>query len=188
MKILIIVLSCLAFISCSKETDNGGLNTVVPPLDKSIVMPLKIGNYWIYKASILDTLKNVDTVVDSYVSITAEKIINSEKWYFQGDNYGFINRSNGLWYTINYDTTMVAKYPTLVNDRIPMKYDTARVISVDSIIQVPAGKFSCYVYKSKYEINCYSPGIGLIYSEIFYNSAYSDDFYIRKELKSYEFK
>ena len=181
---------CLIVISCSLPPDPGSIPSTV---DKSIIMPLKVGNNWKYKVTIIDTVKKETTIDTLTVAIQNEVIIKSEKWFVENIGGAYINRSNGLWYVANLnDTTFMAKYPATVKDTFSAHsfYQSLfTVISVDSSIHTFAGTFSCYVYKNSdsngMSVDCYSPGIGLISRDAFLVSSYSTSFYLKWELISY---
>jgi len=184
--ILIVLFSLLVVGDCKKRIVDSELEQ--SPIDSTTIMPLKIGNIWSYKVTRLDISRNVDTVLTYHRILTSSIIINNERWYDDSGGYIYTNKPGGLWKAINDDTNYFALYPAKVNDKFPIWLDTAVVISTDSLIEVPAGKYRCYVYKASYSTRFFSPGIGLIYGEEFYNSAYSDDFYLKWELTSYLIK
>lgn len=179
---LLVFIYLLLVFGCKTIVDPGPSQNI---LDTTTIMPLKLGNSWSYKVTMFDTSKNVDTTFAVFMFLASDTVINSEHWYDDSRGYIYSNRSKGLWRAINSDTNYFALYPANKNDKFQILWDTATVISTDSTIVVPAGKYSCYVYKARYSLRFFSPGIGLIYAEEYYHAAYSNDFILKWELTTY---
>ncbi|MBK8945748.1 MAG: hypothetical protein IPM32_10845 [Ignavibacteriae bacterium] len=160
------------FISCS---DN------VSPIenDQLEIIPLKVGNEWKYETTTSDSTGKIDFIEYDIQSVLKDTIISDIRWY----QY---NNSNSIWYTNKEDGYWVYKVadPKLITDRdtshIVFKhnydnvaeYNGFEVISVDTMIVVPAGNFNCIHLSWKwnnsnnyllysYEIFL-SPGIGQV--------------------------
>lgn len=162
-------------------------NTTVSNNSTKEILPLKVGNSWIYtRQNFHSSKRDSVTYIDTMKYIVSGSIsLNDENWYFleynsEKDDYIYANRSDGLWCIYAKDSNNInrsaaklfLKYPTKVNDinsiDDSVSYST---IKVDYKIVTAAGQFSCIKY-SKSELagvlNCglyYSAGVGKVMSE-----------------------
>ena len=166
--IVLIFLSTLVYLNCSKESNPVGLNA------QKEIIPLNLNNSWNYHITAYDTSGNIYMSVNVSEKINGDTIIENQKWYYQDKAALFCaNKSDG-YYTFDknaLDTTrinLVYKYPCIVGD----KYSYWEVVKQDTQITVPAGNFNCVLYsyrlKTSDSFNCYDvyikPGIGKIKS------------------------
>jgi hypothetical protein len=130
----------------------------------SEILPLAVGNSWIYAITAFDSLGNVlGNGIDTSI-VSRDTTIDNETWYILYNrgapvNLG-INRSDGYWsraVTLSPNTTNIA---TLGDPYLSAKFPTATgqvfvnetgystvVLDTDTTVTVPAGTFRCYEYK-----------------------------------------
>lgn len=186
LQIILIFVICLINNSCQDiiETDDNirkyRLNNL---LSDDVIMPLTETNYWTYKLRFSDSTITSSNDISTRI-LTGDTIIENERW-FKNFPYYFINKSDGLhvktvdgWY-LGYKDMLYAKYPAIAGDTFSFNNLFCTVISVDTIIQVPAGQFRCYFYQKTltafpddtnviYTNNqFFCPGIGLIQDEYY---------------------
>lgn len=166
---IIIIVLTFSFVSCEKTCD-------IENIDKTFLLPLKVGNVWNYEATYYDSSKNVLYKDFKNITITGDTIINNQLWYnidFGGYFHPVAYRNNleGLLVHEFNSTSILYKYPIKLGEI----FDTSSTFfgtlaSIDEIIFVPAGNFSCYNYQKVYQkikVNNYiSPGIGIIKADI----------------------
>jgi hypothetical protein len=178
-------------IGCKEIVDPGPQNMSI---NKSTIMPLKVGNSWTYQITDIDTVTKQTSTSTITITIQSAKVIRGETWFVDNSGGVYINRSNGLWYANDEnDTTFLAKYPAAIQDTFNVHsfYPSLfTVISVDSNVQTEAGTFNCFVYKNSdsngNSVKCYSPGVGLISLDAFLVSANSDSFFLKWKILSYK--
>lgn len=147
-----------------------------------IIMPLAVGNMWVFQVNALDTSVNAmrRIGIDTFRVVRDTTIANS-RWYelrgLQSDGYA-INWTNGCWFAVpGSDPFLFAKYPAAVGDTftsviggVEARY---QVVATGAEITVPAGRFFCYHYRQRIgprgpTSNYYfAPGVGLVKLEIF---------------------
>lgn len=175
----VIVLSIVVFIinNCGEIVNTDKVN---------YVQPLTTGSDWNYKDTGFwpdGTVK--DLGVDFYyrLGIKRDTMINGNVWALiislpECDDCGFreflSNRSDGLWWGFpqqgDNSTWLRLPYPSRRGVKALNPYNEWWVENIDTIIQVPAGTFNCYHYKTKEISNnqhlvhdyFYSPGVGLV--------------------------
>jgi len=192
----------LIFLSaCSNKGTNNELS------DQQI-MPLAVGNSWTFMELPAPGFSGDTTVYtqsvtkDTLMSITINSVIDIGHWFKVAGFLGmpptfFANRSSGFFQTFFYFdgtstqviTTLVAKYPATVGDLYSQAFpppiqnvsQRVEVLDTDSVITVPAGTFTCYVYRitllsdgRRIYDAFYSVGTGLIKSH-FYELAPGDN-------------
>jgi hypothetical protein len=212
---LLIALLVISFIlsSCGDITNSDpNINTKVIQYNKvlanqvqSVIMPLKVGNRWIYRKenSKLDT-----TEVMSMLKINGEDWFNVK--HIRMGNLFLTNTDVGLWYRCECETQsyLLAKYPINSNSFTTGFYYGIQLIEdslgnyhtiIDTLynevkientveVNVPKGKFTAILYKSNLKsINIvhyftidlyfyYVPDLGLIKLEEYYNGSISQTF------------
>ena len=170
MRLYMVFILSLLFVSCKSEEPT--LEQEIT-LDTSVIMPLKVGNTWLYRTVILDTSGNVLSTVHDTVAIVRDTTIGQERWLVNNLGSHYTNRTDGLWGTIQSGSQPIqfvhlAKYPASTNERYPMDpnlyyWHWIRVLSVDSVATVPLGQFRSYVYESGALGSLfYVPGLGQI--------------------------
>ncbi len=98
MSRLSVSLSILAFVlaGCS---DRGEVLAPVPehPGQDGII-PLKVGNYWVYLSSNYDTTgRQYDVHWLDTMRIVRDTVVNGETWYIFNGGVARTNRANGVW-------------------------------------------------------------------------------------------
>lgn len=130
------------------------------------IMPLKIGNYWLYNTTSLTSKRK-------YI-ITDTVRFDGELWYemqFDGKIIGYsCNKSDGLWTktTKNSDPYLNIKYPAKIGDKYEYESgdnkNKVEVIETNKEVNAAFGKVYAVVYqvdtKTKTHIMYYIPGIG----------------------------
>jgi hypothetical protein len=138
---------------------------------------------------------NADTVTsfDTVKVLTAQSFQDGT-WYlvsanFDADTIKRQNRSDGLWEFYGLlNPHLLAKYPARPGDT----YDSYTVASVDTIIEVFSGTYSCYLYNysnSNSQVQLFfSPNVGMVKQLIYSVASDSDGYYLQRELLSYKIK
>jgi len=164
LRYLIIVIIVLYCISCKKNT-----SPISPENIYTEIVPLKIGNTWLYEFTVYDSLMNATSSSQLEATICCDTLVN-EIYYYTFDKESdlwYFNNNSGLWTIRNSvlnDFTAPSlhyKYPCKVGDKYSYFFEVA---SVDTSILVPAGKFKCIFYYSDIVEYFVSPGIGTIKS------------------------
>lgn len=197
IKVILLFSFLLSMISgCSDESTS-------PSENSGEIWPLKVGNQWIYKNHIIDSIGAPERVVLDTTTVIEMKVINNESWYkfyqdgiVQFKTY-FRNRPDGLWAINGDESALIYKYPAKVGDVIFENEDEKlEVISVNTSITTPAGTFICYAYKetdyreidgkieTTEKINYLSPDIGPIAGTV----TSANIIKLRSELISYTLK
>ena len=193
--LLILIVSLL---SCSDP-----LSTPAGSEPAQYIRPLTIGNQWFGKstrfnqAGPVDTIRTTATVIgDTTVSDT----VWTQMFHETDDTSQFAsswssfsrNDSVGQWEALAFGSqaNLLAKYPADALDSFPIYLgaldNVVQVVaaSIDTVLTVPAGEFSCYNYRyaftgtwgdEDYRVSYYfSPGVGKIKSE-FYGKTSAED-------------
>ena len=197
--ILLIVSIVLMGISLScKKNENPVLSTVQPPIvpdTSSNLLPLNIGNEWIYKTTFLDSMQNIQSVQYDTFKVAADTILSNEAWYVT--DFGYLKeKTDGLWSWIGYPK-LLYKYPAKIGDTIQTTDAINKIISTNENYTVPYGTLPCYHYQLLY-INdngyiqdyYFYPGIGFIKFETGTETQITHKWYtgVRYELVSFELK
>lgn len=140
------------------------------------IMPLAVGNQWVYHTVRSDTMGNVTRNTYDTVRVTGTEVIAEETWFIvNGEgNYNYINRSDGLWKACSKNVLYI-KFPVRLGEYYTtgtsMDYCSPpgfSVVSTDTVITVPAGTFRCITYLwGDYggyynHVYHYAPNVGLI--------------------------
>jgi hypothetical protein len=177
---LIAVTAAAALIRCDENTVTNTYG------DGRFIMPLALGNMWSHEVVTTDSYSGdvwIDTCVQSVSGVT---LIDNVRWYDLVSPCGKVgqkaNLSDGLWTRLGPDEIyLIAKYPANVGDEWTRPGSSTRylVASLDTKVSVPAGEFSCVVYRWSDEPNhyfggsyYYSPGVGMIRS-VYWLEGYS---------------
>lgn len=161
-------------ISC-KENE-----TITPVDNLGIVtdyLPMKVGNYWVYRHYVIDTsgIATEQVRTDSVV-ITSDTMINGKQYFvFQGTNYPYnehwgiiemlkdsgdyiVNTQGAIKFSkTNFMDVLASKTEVINGDTVySLKY---RMERIDEAIRVPAGLFSVLNYKGTIETPMDLPGI-----------------------------
>jgi hypothetical protein len=193
-KILLVfqfIVVLLLIDGCKKDdnpVDQGGTPQA------TVLMPLKIGNQWTYRVISYDTSGTVQHVDTSTFKIVRDTTIQSEKWYFIGQDstaYELLtNRSDGVWYMrvriAPLAAVLFAKYPANVNDTwLGPDSSIAMLWAKDINVSVPQGTYACfqYMYADKgtqfmSQAKYFPVGVGFVRDE-FYSKTNSGRGYVR---------
>lgn len=193
---LLVILLFITFTGCKKEDLTGPEQT-----QASVIMPLKVGNEWNFTEAYYDSTEKVIINIDTQNKVIKDTVIQNETWAVMDFGYVkqlFTNRQDGLYFSLpnQFSPQLAFKYP--VEKGYIYNYETGSlaIVSTDTSITVPAGKFSCIKYYmevkgngilSSYAYIFMSPQIGIIKSER-YAKKKSGKFYKASEavLKSYK--
>ena len=168
------ILILLLLTACSKDKATDG---TPPSGNTDLVWPLAVGNSWTLEITSYDSS---DSIVynETQVQEITESIFRDERNMYVFDDLGNgyyeggYNGADGL-YVVEIEPDTVTselwhKYPGQVGEY--WDYDgRTEIISTSTQIDVPAGTFNCYEYKTTSEwgitTTYLSPGIGFIKSE-----------------------
>ncbi|MEE9442499.1 MAG: hypothetical protein V3V99_07510 [candidate division Zixibacteria bacterium] len=152
-----------------------------PPLAGVDLMPLEVGNSWVYELAAMDTLTGELTVnkIDTF-RVERDTVIDGETFYFIS-GMGLrgtlaTNRDDGFWIMGPMgQPIMLAKFPGVDGEDFSMTVGpsviTNRLDKAGLEIEVPAGKFYCYKYSQvmgpmrRTTYNYFAPGLGLVKME-----------------------
>jgi hypothetical protein len=157
---LLFLFVATAIQSC-KKNDNPIVNNTQPATP---FIPLAVGNKWTYTFKGFDTTGNLQWTNSYYTQITRDTLIQNQQWFLYPQNTSLYpidyliarNQTDGFysWDTLLNTSILLYKYSAARNYsyNIPIKvadttmYLMATVVSVDTLITVPAGQFTCYNY------------------------------------------
>lgn len=163
------------------ETETDTNQEAPPPLAGVDLMPLEIGNIWVYELSTIDTTTGELTVnkIDTF-RVENDTAIGGETFY-KISGMGprgtlATNREDGFW--INGpmgNPLMLAKFPGVEGDDFSMTVGPQLIqntlVKTGLKIEVPAGEFYCYQYSQilgsirRTTYNYFAPGVGLVKME-----------------------
>jgi hypothetical protein len=162
LSVLFFFLLIIAVSSCS---DSG---TAVVGNKTVEILPLAIGNQWIYSVQPYDVNGSFYSPWEGGRTVLADTMIDGEKWFTWDSTdvrHFWINHSDGFYLypatwsdgsSIKKTKQLYYKYPGTVGDAPPYlrtkytdhsSYDTYEIVSTDSLFTTPAGDFHCYVYE-----------------------------------------
>ena len=136
-------------VSCNNNDEN---LSVSPPGLPNVIVPLQVGNTWIFRRISYDTLGAAgvpDTVVQR---VERDTMIQAERWFISettsGQSAGTL-RSDGYWTYIEGVPALTFLYPASVHDTYPLSDTgpTMRILAVDTLIAVPFGTYPCIAYE-----------------------------------------
>ncbi|MGA2296468.1 MAG: hypothetical protein ABSG15_02855 [FCB group bacterium] len=189
----LIILVIIVFAGCNKT------DSPVSPTQSDVLIPLKVGNTWIYQGG------SKDSVSTDTLKVIRDTIINGVTWYFfNSDSSDVVTNLNDGFYDMfigSYSymgSGLSFKYPAKVGDTCSSSNNNSTqngirtVLSVNESITVKAGTFKCYKFQSygvvtdtTYNFSIYTkdtvwicPNIGMIktkswvsFDNIYYNYA-----------------
>ncbi len=152
-----------------------GTDTTSEPPPVGELVPLQVGNYWVY--NVYDSLG--EPVGQQTLGITGSQMITHSgttyevlhwNWYEDlntpSSSYILVrNGEEGLWAmgyydsfndTLVVDPQLAAKYPAAIGDSwsyVDVEFGETYIyecVSTDQTISTPAGSFSCYVYSESF--------------------------------------
>lgn len=166
---IVLLLATLApFISCK----NGPPGPPRPPeiLDNSDgLIPLRVGNEWIYQYYLYDTSGAVIATFLDTVKVKKDTVLGNERWYnaprLKPADVDFLdfytNRINGLWVRRrvirpDWDTAfyyLTFKYPVDQGQFWGSQLgDSTRAISINEIVTTPSGVDTCIKYEDHFQL------------------------------------
>ena len=147
----------LLILSCSKDPAS-------PFASNSIIMPLAIGNQWVYHVTQYQhyTKTQIDRIDTSVVYRSTLEGTDSTYWISNLElaiwwSPSFLNRADGLYIIDHSGPKTVGgsgpplvehfvKYPTFPGDSIRFRYMTIRTSSVGAKVASDAGEYACVGY------------------------------------------
>ncbi len=177
-----IVILTLLGCSSKKESDEPSIDISPGQRVGNIIMPLEVGNMWVYNVYGLDTAKNeLRAILIDTLSVISDTLINRERWFYIGGlqrTEGWVmNRKDGFWFALPVGQPFLfAKYPAEPGDTFTslIGASTAQTTVEGTGVEVksPAGTYYCYKYVQKVmPLNAvtnyyFAPGVGLVKMEI----------------------
>ncbi len=164
MKKYLLLVFCLGIISCKSSTDTGTQN-------QTVIMPLAIGNTWIYLDNGYDSNGHLFVPSTYDTLLISDTITYGKDILYKPQNrlIYYTNKANGLW--VRYDLApseeiFFAKYPAKDGDifrrdslivtkesspdPLGLTIGNFIVSSTTESVTVPAGTFVCYKYNADY--------------------------------------
>lgn len=191
-QLIALCLFAILFASCSNSTDNSSQT-------HDDLMPLKVGNYWIYENKDY-SLKNQDSLVSQFLDTTlveASLQVDSKTIFKLKNDFYYCSQSDGMWvYFINGNVVMekslMFKFPSKVGEIVNFNPINLQVktISTNESVKIDLGSYVCYKYHLTNAYNnsfvYYAPNIGLIKNHgIYYSDELKDSVISYRTLISY---
>lgn len=178
----IVILTLLGCSSKKESEEQPAINISPGQRVGNIIMPLEVGNMWVYDVYGLDTTSNqLKPMLVDTLSVLSDTLANRERWFYMGGLQGtegwVQNRKDGFWFTLpGGQPFLFAKYPAQPGDTFSSvigKTTTQTTVEGTGVeVQAPAGTYYCYKYIQKVKaLNAvtnyyFAPGVGLIKMEI----------------------
>jgi hypothetical protein len=166
----ILALSIAYAAGCSKKPTN--------PKVQDTIVPLAVGNLWVYRVTAAAVTSDTQEVV-------RDTVVNGETWYVMGGT-GYdsahpacwTNRDNGLWvwygfYADSSSRWLLAKYPSKQGETYdvrPWQWGdvlNVEVESTDAEVTTSAGRYRAHCYRISLGVVSFtryyfSPSVGLV--------------------------
>ncbi len=178
----------LLFNGCNSNKQNP-----ITPIEKPLIIPLKIGNQWLGKAERIGNDGNVITSSYIGISVIGFSIIDStELFILQRDGFQYLcsNTDSGFVYNINGQNYLRYKYPASIGDQFSVSWNAYRVVvSTDTTINTEYGEYKCYHYSLKSYDNDFhteefvSPNIGFVYLEHYQTDGPTPEIFLYSRVK-----
>ncbi|HPI19317.1 MAG TPA: hypothetical protein PKY56_03015 [Candidatus Kapabacteria bacterium] len=149
--ILFIILSAFIFNSCNDivDSDKNILKTkiqykyLLEDQEKSVIMPLKVGNVWYYDVAEYNTNGDETKKYQDSIFISGIKMIGKEKWYItrfpmiSDENIYLANTDVGLYVRCDCEDTafLYAKYPNYQGEYLERKFNGILIDSAGNQIE-----------------------------------------------------
>jgi len=160
-------------------SSNKDTNPATSAATSTYIIPLAVGNQWTMRITEWGTNGDATTVKNEIVEILRDSTVAGERWFvmrsFRGRLVLCMNKPDGYYVLESGKSTLRLLYPANVGD----SYQSAdantntRIVSVNLNVSVPKGAFVCYQYESSFRPlggfrtnHYYSPGVGLVASEL----------------------
>lgn len=168
LSVQFIILILLISFGCDKKSPTRIIET-----NSDQIIPLTIGNSWIRKLSYYDLKGDFTHSYEVTETVIKDTLMDNIKWYATSNNpqCWLTIKHDGCWYRIligSLSEGLRYKYPCSVGDVIDEF--NLEVKSVNSKIEVTAGKFNCIYYQQGKSELYFCPGIGSI-KEIHYGKS-----------------
>ncbi len=182
--LFLLLVSTAAIISCDDIIDSDDninktkieYDYVVTNQENSVILPLRVGNRWLYNVTEYDWRGGIDT--QYYASIVVEKdtIIHNERWFYVRGWCGgadisilLTNTNVGLWFKCEPcgDSFLEAQYPKVRNPYFSGEISSFVLTGEDSLLtdtvlrwaryeevaqlEVPYGIYDCTKYTDRIE-------------------------------------
>jgi len=126
------------------------------PEETGVIMPLKVGNQWNYKAFVIDS--NGQQMAGQQISIPIKVLrdttINGSTWYilnsfFDKEKLELLQyKQDGVWFGYNGVEGILFRYPAQANSSYAAPDGgIMQLISTNASVTVPVGTFSTYEYR-----------------------------------------
>jgi hypothetical protein len=168
-KIKYLFLVLLLFNGCKNEQNP------ITPIEKPLIIPLKIGNQWLGEAERIGNDGSVITSSNVGIFVIGSSMVDSTNLFIlQRDEqqYYCLNTDSGFVYNWNNQNYWQYKYPATVGEQFTISSNAYRVVvSTDTIITTEYGKYNCYHYSLRFYDNDFhteefiSPNTGFVYVE-----------------------
>ncbi|MBM2816357.1 MAG: hypothetical protein HW421_3119 [Ignavibacteria bacterium] len=212
---VLLSLLIILFVTSCKNPEELDDNLRITPLTGSVIMPLNIGNTWIYKVTEMDTVSGQTTNYFDTITITEVYTFSNEKWFGTNKNLLFANKPAGMMqregkhFSYADSSFLYYKYPSKTGELYPLpsfiengdSFAISREVSSNNeIINTPAGSYDCYKFTDNlldtknlfrykpWRVLFLAPNIGLI-STLNYKIGKFGllEYYKKTELVSYRF-
>ena len=200
-----LLIRCLAILSFATSSFIGcsGDNPVESNNSIPAIIPLAIGNSWSFSTTMYDTLGSIQAQLEITQTVTGDTTLFGKR-LFKYYSLWAANTDSGIISYSGYSISSFSPTDTVASYVLLYKYparpgDNFRtgmsVVSIDTLITVPAGSFNCIKYQSSIysPLDGYiyiAPGIGIIKTINYYYNLKSDPSRLAEimELKTYVLK
>jgi hypothetical protein len=136
-------------LSCGNSDDELSVSTPGVP---NVILPLQVGNTWIYQRSSFDTQGSIIAQDTLTQRIARDTLISGERWYIWETPFGLSMgtlRSDGYWTYVGGEPALALHYPASRNEtyKLTESGPVVHVLAVDTLITVPFGTFACIAYE-----------------------------------------
>ena len=132
----------MAIAGCGESSPSGNDN----PNNADRLVPLAVGNQWIYETTTTDSTGKSSTKSDT-TRITRDTTIQGEKWFFfNNDVAPTVSRTDGVysWDPKTNTARIFVRYPGTVGSSYERGSQRYTISSINTTVSVPAGDFACY--------------------------------------------
>ena len=136
------------------QGDENGPTT--PESSQDVIMPLIVGNMWIYNIYQIDNnTGEVSDIDEDILVINGIVEAGNTEWYTEGF-VKLTNKIDGLWawedWSNGSQPSLYLKYPAGVGDTYSHpgpgnQVENVVVVSIDTLITIIGGQYSCYQYR-----------------------------------------
>jgi hypothetical protein len=176
-----LLLLLVAVISCKTENTTAPISHPITQQDTRRIVPLATGNFWNYDWTIADTVGRTLRRDTATLSVFGPDTLGAAYEYYLSNEKsiylfflpsGVFENKDGLYAPTPYpppDSTRAIVYPTVPGDSCVYDHYIRKTISINEVITVPAGTFSCVEY-DLYIVSPYvlcqkmwcAPGVGIV--------------------------